>query len=81
MRSKVKFYDKWYRPVPWLKAENCDGCAFDKQDQPACPNTKEHGQPCDDGNEFEGMILIRHTAQGYADYIAAKLGDDDAPAD
>lgn len=81
MRTKVKFYGKYYRPVPWIKDEGCKGCAFATGSM-ECPNTKEHGQPCDDGNEFEGMILIRHTAEAYAEYIAHKItGDDNDTAD
>lgn len=75
MRSKVKFYGKYYRPVPWIRDQGCHGCAFDDGSM-ECPNTKEYGKPCDDGHEFTGMILIPHTAEAYAEYIAKRITGD-----
>ena len=66
MRSRIKIEGKWYRPVPWIKAEDCDGCSFDKS---GCINTTEYRNPCDDGNEFTGMVLIPNTKEAYEQYM------------
>lgn len=69
MRSKIKVEGKWYRPVPWLKDASCDGCALDGVDGAGCINTTKYGQPCDDGKEFTGMVLIPNTKEAYESYI------------
>lgn len=89
MRTKIKVDGKYYRPVPWLQpdAEECKGCAFDRGDyvsskEAGCINKADgdKGGPCDDGNEFGGMIFIRFSKEAMAAYVAAKLGaDDDLP--
>lgn len=78
MRTKVKFNGEWYKPVPWLQATQCEGCALDKEG--LCDfNTSTNGSPCNDGNEFSGMILIPNTEEGLAEYVTRKLGADDDP--
>jgi hypothetical protein len=74
MRTKIRVDNKWYRPVPWLKDADCDGCALGQE---GCVNTAERDNPCDDGNEFSGMILIPATKEAMAEYVAKKLGADD----
>lgn len=76
MRTKIRVDNKWYRPVPWLTDGNCDGCAFDKNNVMLCINNRKD-QPCDDGHEFTGMILIPHTKEAMAEYVAKKLGAPD----
>lgn len=77
MRTKIKVNNKFYRPVPWLVDESCDGCHLDEIGR-SCPfNTEENNTPCDDGNEFSGMIFIATNKQALASYIATKLGADD----
>ena len=79
MRTKIRVNDRYYKPVPWLKPTECDGCAFDKD---GCINTAERNQPCDDGNEFGGMIFIPHNKQAIAEYVAKRLGvSDEVPLD
>lgn len=79
MRSKIKVGKKYYRPVPWIKDCNCEGCEFDQE---GCINVSSYGNPCDDGNEFSGMILIPHTKEAMAVYMARRLGaDDEDPVD
>lgn len=85
MRTKIRVDGKWYKPVPWLDPDDeCDGCSFDRGDfvesvKNGCINTDAKGSPCDDGNEFSGMIFIPATKIGMAEYVAKKLGagDDD----
>lgn len=66
MRSRIKVDGAWYRPVPWMTASGCDGCAFDKN---GCINTTEYGSPCDDGGEFDGMVLIPNNKEAYEQYM------------
>ena len=78
MRTKIRVEGKWYKPVPWLQdlvpgASECDGCAFGDSTLP-CLNTSERNNPCDDGNEFSGMIFIRATKAAMAAYVAKRLG-------
>lgn len=75
MKSKIKVDGKFYRPVPWVKESNCDGCEFDKN---GCLNDADHDNFCDDGKDFAGMIFIPHTKEAMAQYVAMKLvGPDD----
>ena len=73
MRTKVRFEGKYYRPVPWHEEGECDGCAMDIQGKSCEFNDGSRGSPCDDGNEFAGMIFIRSTKEAMAEYIAKKL--------
>ncbi|WP_396190061.1 hypothetical protein [Flavobacterium sp.] len=72
MRTKIRVDDKWYRPVPWHEAGECDGCVFEGVN---CINASSgrFAGLCDDGNEFSGMIFIRNTKESLAAYIAQKL--------
>ena len=66
MRSRIRVNDQWYKPVPWLKEGECDGCSF--------------GSLCDDGMEFSGMIFIPNTKEALAEYVVKRLegnSDDD----
>ena len=74
MRTKILVEGKYYRPVPWLIDGNCDGCAFDHI---GCVNTAERNNPCDDGNEFAGVIFIRHTKEAMAEYVVKRLEGSD----
>lgn len=75
MRSKIKVDKKYYKPVPWLviagddRTSECEGCFFTNN---GCINTT-YGDICDDGGEFEGMILIEHTKEALADYVVKRL--------
>lgn len=77
MRKTITVKGKRYRAVPWPSpyagsSNGCLGCAFENG---GCINgTDEHGDICDDGNDFGGMVLIPATKQGMADYIAVRLG-------
>ena len=73
MRSKIKFEGVWLRPVPWLAKEDCRGCYIDENHGDCGFNTYANENPCDDGNEFTGMIFIRCGKEAMADYIAQKL--------
>ena len=66
MRSRIKVNGLWYRPVPWMREDECHGCAFEGVE---CINTTEYGSPCDDGQEFAGMVLIPNTKEGYEQYM------------
>ena len=78
MRSRIRVNDQWYKPVPWLKEGECDGCSFDGRD---CINSGvKFGSLCDDGMEFSGMIFIPNTKEALAEYVAKRLegnSDDD----
>lgn len=74
MRSKIKVNGKFYRPVPWMLGDECDGCFFEHE---GCINVESNNSPCDDGNEFTGKILIPATKKAMAEYVAKKLGADD----
>lgn len=84
MRKTITVEGKRYRAVPWHSpdagsSQECTGCAFEFG---GCVNgTDEHGDICDDGNDFGGMVLIPATKQGMADYIAVRLGATDEPKD
>ena len=65
MRSKIRVNGLWYRPVPWPEDGTCQGCAFALE---SCINTASRGDPCNNGNEFGGMVLIRHTKEAYEQY-------------
>ena len=69
MRSKIKVEGRWYRPVPWLKEASCDGCVLDIENGNDCINTAAYGQPCNDGEEFTGMVLIHNTKEAYEAYL------------
>jgi hypothetical protein len=75
MRSKIKFEGVWLRPVPWLKEGDCHGCYVDATSADCDFNTAANDRPCGDGGEFAGMIFIRNTKEGMADYVAKKLED------
>lgn len=67
MRSKLRVDDLWYRPVPWYREGECDGCYFEKS---GCLNgTKKHSNLCDNGNEFAGMVFIPNTKEAYDEYM------------
>ena len=74
-RSRVKLNGKFYKVVPWLKHEYCDGCYFwDVLGQSHdCPNQQTKDQFCDTGGEFYGKVFIEHGKEGLARYIAVKL--------
>jgi hypothetical protein len=74
-RSRVKLNGKFYKVVPWLKHEDCDGCYFwDVLGQSHdCPNQQTKDQFCDTGGEFYGKVFIEHGKEGLARYIAVKL--------
>lgn len=79
MRSRIRVNDQWYKPVPWLKEGECDGCSFDRRD---CINSgsSKFGSLCDDGMEFSGMIFIPNTKEALAEYVVKRLegnSDDD----
>lgn len=74
MRTKILVEGKYYRPVPWLVDGECDGCVFEHA---GCINREDRNMPCDDGQEFTGMIFIRHTKKAMAEYVAKKLGAPD----
>lgn len=75
MRSKIKFEGVWLRPVPWLKKDDCHGCYVYASSTDCGFNTAANNHPCDDDvGEFAGMIFIRTTKEGMADYVAKKLG-------
>ena len=69
MRSRIKINGLWYRPVPWMREGECDGCAFGNNGEGPCINTTEYKNPCDNGNEFEGMVLIPNTKEAYEKYM------------
>jgi hypothetical protein len=72
-RTKIKHNDTWYKPVPWLKEGECDGCAMNTETyRNQCYNQGD-GEPCSDGGEFEGKIFIRFGKEALAEYIATKL--------
>jgi hypothetical protein len=66
MRTRIKVNGLWYRPVPWTHKDDCRGCALEGV---GCINTTENKSPCDDGNEFTGMVLIRDTKEAYEEYM------------
>ena len=71
MRAKIGVDAKWYKPVPWLEANVCTGCALDKQ---GCINRKgENKDACSSGGEFDGYIFIATGKEALAEYIAKKL--------
>jgi hypothetical protein len=72
VRSKIKADGKFYKVVPWLKHEECDGCHFSPRTHD-CPNQQTKEQFCDTGGEFYGYVFIAHGKEGLAKYIAAKL--------
>jgi hypothetical protein len=74
-RSRIKIDGKFYKVVPWLKHEDCDGCHFWEQTHIAadCPNQQSKVQFCDTGGEFYGKVFIEHGKEGLARYIAVKL--------
>ena len=72
MRSKIKVDGKFYKVMPWLKHEECDGCHFSPRTHD-CPNQQTKEQFCDTGGEFYGKVFIAHGKEGLAKYIAAKL--------
>lgn len=74
-RSRIRYEGVWYKPVPWLRDGECDGCAMNEsRHNAACFNqTAPEGEPCSAGGEFEGMVFIRCGKEGLAEYIAAKL--------
>ena len=76
MRSKIRVDDQWYKPVPWLREGECDGCSFDGNN---ClnSNVSKFAGLCDDGNEFAWMIFIPNTKEAMAEYVARRLGADD----
>lgn len=71
MRKRVKFEGAWYKPVPWLKHESCDGCSLYHPNK-QCLNEVSEGEPCLNG-EFKGKVFIRCGKEGLAEYIAKKL--------
>lgn len=76
MRKRIKFEGQWYKPVPWIKPKECDGCAlqYDPQQYPKqCINDLWDGEPCGIGGEFESKIFIRCGKEALAEYIAKKL--------
>lgn len=74
MRTKIRVDNKWYRPVPWFTEGNCEGCVLDLG---GCVNTPERNNPCDNGNEFTGMIFIPNTKEAIAEYVAKRLEGSD----
>lgn len=76
MRTKVKFDGVWLRPVPWLAEGDCDGCYVNSISTNCDFNCAANENPCDDGREFSGMILIRNTKEAMAEYVAKKITGD-----
>ena len=77
MRRRIKFEGQWYKPVPWLKTNECDGCAmqYDSGNYPKqCINDVWADEPCGPTSEFEGKVFIRCGKEALAEYIAKKLG-------
>ena len=74
-RKRIKFEGQWYKPVPWLKPNECDGCAmqWDSNNYPkSCINDVWDGEPC--ANEFAEKVFIRcGSKEALAEYIARKL--------
>lgn len=72
MRSKVKVHGMWYRPVPWLAENDCEGCGLNTAVE-CLFNTHTNEHPCDAENEFAGKILIRTTEEAYEKYAVAAV--------
>ena len=73
MRSRIRYEGVWYKPVPWIVKGECHGCAMNADTYIHPCFNQAYGEPCSEGYEFEGMVLIRCGKEGLADYIAAKL--------
>ena len=76
MRKRIKFKGVWYKPVPWVKPNNCDGCAmqYDANQNPKqCINDVWDDEPCNTDSEFEGKVFIRCGKEALAEYIAKRL--------
>lgn len=73
MRSKIRFEGIWYKPVPWIKEGDCDGCAMQKASYTNPCFNQGDNEPCSVGGEFEGKIFIRFGKEALAEYIALKL--------
>lgn len=73
MRSKIKVDGKFYKPMPWLKNGDCDGCNLGGEYTNCCYNTNENGTPCDEGNEFDGYIFVRMNKESVARYVMSRL--------
>ncbi len=72
MHNRVKVAGVWFRPVPWLVENDCDGCALN--DASECTfNTHINDHPCDHEGEFNGKILIRTTKEAYEKYAVAAV--------
>lgn len=54
----------------------CHGCVFDHDDASNIPSGCEDNPSRDKnyGNCVDGLVLIRDTKQGLADYIAKRMG-------
>jgi len=75
MRSRIRYEGVWYKPMPWLKEGECHGCSMNKDSYAGhCYNQSgPKDEPCSEGGEFQGKVLIRCGKEGLAEYIAAKL--------
>ena len=73
MRSRIRHEGVWYKPVPWLVEGECHGCAMNTATYRSTCYNQGAVESCSEGNEFEGMVLIRCGKEGLAEYIAAKL--------
>lgn len=70
MRSRVRAYSEWFRPVPWLVDGECDGCYFHGNGRDAdCLNQTSTGNFCDDKGEFAGHVFIQTGKEAYEAYI------------
>ena len=74
-RSRIKVDGKFYKTVPWIKHQECDGCHFweNQKHTPDCPNQQSEDSFCDTGGEFYGKVFIEHGKEGLAKYLAIKL--------
>ena len=74
MRSKIKVNGTWYKPVPSIKREYCDGCAMDIAGND-CINGSGGLYPnaCSVNGEFQHVVFIKHGKEAMAEYIAKKL--------
>jgi len=74
-RSRIKIDGKFYKVMPWINHQECDGCHFwqNQQHIPECPNQTRKEEFCDEDGEFYGRVFIELGKEGLAKYIAAKL--------
>ena len=73
MRKRIRVDGLYYKPVPWLFHNKCDGCALDINHRCINGDSGEFPSACNEGGEFEGVIFIRSTKESLAEYIAKRL--------